>query len=168
MVHWWGRLVYSLASVAAAAVLAVGLLMIVGSLPAFGGGVRGGALRMLSAGAVSAFIGLVFTFSLPGWLLGVPFVLAVKDLRAWRFWVWFAIGTSIGPLLMVGFVLLQVLRDPHLHFSSSLSEATFFICLATGVSSLTTLLYLLLLRWSHKQQMKKYVVVEGGAENPDL
>jgi hypothetical protein len=168
MVHWWGRLVYSLASVAAAAVLAVGLLMIVGSLPAFGGGVRGGALRMLSAGAVSAFIGLVFTFSLPGWLLGVPFVLAVKDLRAWRFWLWFAIGACIGPLLMVSFVLLQVLRDPHLHISSSLSEATFFIYLATGVSCLTTLLYLLLLRWAQKQELRRNILVEGGAGNRDL
>jgi MFS family permease len=165
MIHWWGRLVYSLASVAAAAVLSVGLLMLAGLSPTLQG--RGGLLGMLSAGAVSALIGLVFTFSLPGWLLGLPFVLAVKDLRAWRFWLWFAIGTCIGPLLMVGLVLFQALHDPHLHFSSSLSEAMFFVCLATGVSSLTTLIYLLLLRWAQKQEMKRSVVVEGGAENRD-
>jgi hypothetical protein len=166
MIHWWGRLVYSLASVAVAAVLFVVLLMVAGSLPMFGG--RGGLLGTLSAGAVSAFVGLVFTFSLPGWLLALPFILAVKDLRAGRFWLWFAIGTCIGPLLMLGIVWFEVLRDPRLHFSSSLSEAMFFIYLAAGVSSLATLLYLLLLRWAQKQEGKRHVVVEGGAENPDL
>jgi len=68
----------------------------------------------------------------------------------------------------VSFVLLQVLRDPHLHISSSLSEATFFIYLATGVSCLTTFLYLLLLRWAQKQELRRNILVEGGAGNRDF
>jgi hypothetical protein len=166
MIHWWGRLVYSLVSVALAAVLSVGLMMLAGSFPSYSG--RDGLVGTLSVGVVSAFIGLVFTFSLPGWLLGLPFVLAVKDLRAWRFWLWLAIGTCIGPLLIVGWVLLEAPGYPHDKVSEALYGAMFFVYMATGVSSLTALIYLLLLRWAQKQERKRHVVIEGGAGNSGL
>jgi len=166
MNRWWGRMVYSLACTATAAVLAVGSLMLADSLHLLGG--RSALLSRLSLGAASALIGLVFTFSLPGWLLGLPFVLAVKDLRGGRFWLWLAIGTCIGPLLIAGIVLFRAQSDPQLHFVSSLSEAMFFVYLAAGVSCLTTLIYLLLLRWAQKQEAKRHVVIEDGTENPGL
>src|SRR6516164_6659790 len=101
MVAWWKRLIYSLVS------------MLIGA------GMTGAAVtareildnahgRISATGLLIAALGFgtwVVVFSIPGWLLAIPFVLLVRNIRGWRFWMYFALGACFGPalILAVGF-----------------------------------------------------------------
>ena len=88
----------------------------------------------------------VYTFlcSLPGWLLALPIIWLVNDLKTWRFWALLALGTGIGPLLMFAVALYTALTSTG--FAEFTPEAKNLVFLATAISGLTTLIYLLLLR----------------------
>ena len=151
MVSWWKRLLYSLASVLAAIIVICTFIQI---LEAFGGpnvhGLKGEFL---------ATIGDFLFFGLPGWLLAVPIVLVVADTRGWRFWMYWAIGSSIGPLMIVGIALYTKLTSPAAEGFTPGSIA-FLVFVTAAVSCLTTLIYLLSLRLAqqvHYQNMKRPV-----------
>ena len=104
MVPWWKRLLYSLVSVTVAAFVCDSFLSIaaVFMFPS----------QHYAAAGFFPGLGIVLVFSLPGWVLAIPVVLIVTNIRGWRFWVYFAIGCTIGPLLMFGIAIYEFLSDP--------------------------------------------------------
>jgi hypothetical protein len=144
MVPWWKRLAYSLVGwVVASCVL--GVLVSIWESAHFPSN-RG-------VSSVSYFFDFCLLFLISalaigswGWLLGMPFVLLVRNIGGWRFWIYLAIGSSIGPGLFFGTLLYSFLTR-----SSSGSMTTepadySAVYISTAVSSLTTLIYLSLLR----------------------
>jgi hypothetical protein len=89
------------------------------------------------------FIYIVLVFCLPGWLLAAPVVLAVTDFHGWRLWFFLAVGSCIGPIVMVGFALWNRLSDGD---TSGFYAGWRFLVLAAAVSCTTTLIYLWLIR----------------------
>jgi hypothetical protein len=87
-------------------------------------------LYLISALAVSVF----------GWFLGIPYVLLVRSSIGWRFWIYLAIGSGIGPALVLYAVLTRT-SSP-----GSTTDDYVNFCISAAVSSITTLIYLLLLR----------------------
>lgn len=92
----------------------------------------------------------LFCFSLPGWLIGLPFVLTIENIGRWRFWMYLVIGAGIGPLLMVAVGTFTWLTSTN--FAGWAPEAKNLVWLGFAVSTLTTLIYLMLLR--HCQQAR--------------
>ena len=140
MVPWWKRLLYSFAS----SVLGAGLC---GAAAASQQVVANAHGHLNAEGlwtAIVFFDPWVIALSLPGWLLALPLVLLVGNVRGWRFWMYWAIGTSLGPIIILlveriaasrGFVLAGI--------PGGLSAAYY---LAAAISALSSLFYLLLLR----------------------
>ena len=112
---------------------------------------------------VAATIVLVLVFSLPGWLLAIPIVLAVRNIGGWRFWMYFALGSCIGPAWFLGMALYFFLKSPT-HFGSVPGPLGLYVRPAV-VSSLTTLVYLLLLRRAQTVAPKKSAPSEVPAED---
>ena len=138
MIPWWKRLLFSLLSVTMAAFVCGTLFSVVNVL------VFPGQHQHFDAVEFFTGIGIVLLFSLPGWILAIPIVLIVTNYREWRFWVYLAVGSVIGPLLMFGIAFYAFFSDPH---SSGFSwEANPLLILGTSVSCVTTLIYLLLMR----------------------
>ena len=78
-------------------------------------------------------------FTLPGWVLALPFVIYFKNADGWRTWAILAIGTAIGPCLLLGLPLLKYGRINWQGDSAGAAMALF-------IGFLTTLFYVLLLR----------------------
>ena len=93
----------------------------------------------------------VLVFCIPGWLVALPVVLAVTDFRGWRMWFFLAVGTCIGPIVILGFAAYGQLTDPHPGGSWANGSGGFLIFAAT-VSLITTFFYLLLIRALPLQQ----------------
>jgi hypothetical protein len=157
MVPWWKRLLYSFESWLIAVVLFGPLFVIaemIGSHPSR-------AIAVPEVATSIAFItGMVFILSFPGWLLAIPIVLGVRDIDGWRFWVYFALGIGIGPLTLLGMKLYFSLAS-HAAFVPGPIE---LYIRPVAVSSLTTLIYLLLLRGAQATGAKKSAA-ESRAEN---
>lgn len=126
----WKRLVFSLLCVLLASMLC------------------SSALARQTGFGPKAFIENVFYFgaatflcSLPGWVVAMPIVLFVSNFDGWRLWAMLALGAGIGPLVMFTVALYFQVTSPNpSHYAP---EARNLVFLATGVSALTTLLYLL-------------------------
>ena len=153
VVRWWKRLFYSLISVVVAAGICGGFVvceqMIVDSKVPF--------IAKAWLGSVVFFDYWVVLLSLPGWLLAIPAVLLVRDLRRWRFWVYLALGSFIGPVLILGIAFISALRAPN--FAGFPRDSMSTVFLAAGISFLTTLIYLLLLRRAQGVGFKRVVAV---------
>jgi hypothetical protein len=148
MAPWWKRLLYSFESWLIAALLSGPIFVIaemIGSHPSR-------AIALLEVAASVAFVtGMVLILSFPGWLLAIPIVLAVRHVYGWRFWMCFALGIGIGPLTFLGMQLYFALAS-HAAFVPGPIE---FYLRPAAVSSLTTLIYLLLLRGAQAAGAKK-------------
>lgn len=140
MVPWWKRLIYSFASTVLGASLC-------GAAAASQPVVANAHGHLNAEGlwtAILFFDPWVIALSLPGWLLALPLVLLIGNVRAWRFWVCWAAGICVGPLIVYivewiaasrGFVLAGI--------PGGLTTAYY---LATAISALSSVFYLLLLR----------------------
>ena len=137
MVPWWKRLVYSLAS----AVLGAGVSGACAAAQQVIANSHGHLSAMAVWTSILFFDPWVIALSLPGWVVGIPLVLLVTNIRGWRFWVYWAIGIGIGPLLVLAVALYS---GPG--FAGLPGSSMSAVYLAGAVSGLTTLLYLLLLR----------------------
>lgn len=140
MVRWWKRLFYSLISVVIGAGICGGFVvsqqMIANPHMPFS--------PQAWLGSIVFFDYWVVLLSLPGWLLAIPAVLLVRDLRRRRFWLYLALGSCIGPVLILGIAFYSALSAPNFAGFPRNSMSTAY--LAAGISFLTTLIYLLLLR----------------------
>jgi cation transport ATPase len=78
-------------------------------------------------------------FTLPGWVLALPFVIYFKNADGWRTWAILAIGTAIGPCFLLGWPLLEYGRINWRGNGAGASMALF-------IGFFTSLFYVLLLR----------------------
>ena len=141
MVPWWKRLFYGLIGwvVAMCAIALLTLIWLLTYSPLK----RSDSVSDVASGVLGAFLAFLISASavtIFGWLLGLPYVLLVRSSRGWRFWVYLALGSGIGPAL----VLFAVLTRASSHDLTTDDYVNF--CISAVVSSLTTLTYLLLLR----------------------
>jgi integral membrane sensor domain MASE1 len=101
-------------------------------------------------------IGVTVGLCLVGCVFTVPVVLMITNIRGWRFWFYWALGSSYGPLLMLALCALVFFLVPHgpndRWFRPELLPLVY---LAAAVSSLTSLFYLLLLRRAQDRAARK-------------
>jgi len=134
MVSWVKRLGYSALSFMLAGVVCAGVVLADGVLEA-----RGGDLALS--------VGFIVGLCILGWAVTLPLVLAVKEARGGRFWVYWIAGSLLGPLLMIAVFWLDfalVPGDPHAQWLGP--ERWPLVHLAGGISGMASLGYLLLLR----------------------
>lgn len=140
MVPWWKRLFYGLISWVVATCVA-GLFASIWVFTTFP------AKRSISVSDVFQFWVLflitAFAVSIFGWLLGIPYVLLVRSGRGTRFWIFLALGSGIGPVIVFSPLLYSLLA----HSSLPSEHADYStVAISAAVSSLAALIYLLLLR----------------------
>ena len=136
MVPWWKRLILSAISWLTAGIAIVVILAL-----------QNIATNPNAHFETAEFLGgiwVVVCCSVPGLLLAIPIILTLTNIRGWRFWIYLAIGSSIGPLLILGFGLYIFLAEPNV--GGLMAHGAPVIGLATAVSCLTSLFFLLLLR----------------------
>jgi hypothetical protein len=141
MVPWWKRLFYGLVGwvVATCTAALLALIWLLAQAPHK----RNDSLSDVVSGVFSALLALLisaFAVTFFGWLLGLPYVLLVRNCIGQRFWAYLALGSGIGPVLVLFAVLT---RTDSLSLTTD-DYGTF--CSSAVVSILTTLTYLLLLR----------------------
>jgi drug/metabolite transporter (DMT)-like permease len=141
MVAWWRRLLFSLASVVAAVAVCLA------GLAAFDAVFKGLKANFHSS-EVGIAVGVTIALCLVGWVITAPVVLIVRNVPGGRFWIYWVIGSCIGPVLMLGLfgaVFLLVPHSPNQHWIRP--ELWPLVYMAATISSLASLFYLLLLRW---------------------
>ena len=140
MVPWWKRLVYSLISAVIGAATCGSII----AIPQF---LSNAHSRISSMGLLTGVIYFdtwVVVLSVPGWLLAIPIVLLVRNIRGWRFWMYCAIGILFGPALILAVGFYSALRAPS--FAGFPGDSMSVVYIAGAVSGLTGFLYLVLLR----------------------
>lgn len=90
--------------------------------------------------AVTAFAGY------PGWIAGFVVLVPFASGRGWRFWIWLALGILIG--LVSIFFRMGWPRDGLMQ-----SGIGVFYAWAAIDAGLTTLAFLLLVRWTHSEKV---------------
>jgi len=140
MAAWWKRLMYSFASMLIGASV-TGAAVSAREILANAHGRISGIGLLISALGFSTW---VIVLSVPGWLLAIPVVLLVRNVRGWRFWMYFALGACFGPVLILGVEFYSAVRG--MSFEGFPSHSMSVVYMAGAVSTSTTLLYLLLLR----------------------
>jgi hypothetical protein len=157
MVPWWKRLIYSLVS----AVLGAGVSGACGAAQQFIANSRGHLNAMGLWTAILFFDPWVIVMSLPGWALAVPIVLLVRNIRGWRFWMYWAIGICLGPAIILAVALYS---GPG--FAGLPGNSMSLVYLAGAISGLTTLLYLVLLRRGQARAEVHAGVMTAETEEP--
>ena len=140
MVAWWKRLIYSLVS----AILGAGLSGAWVAAQQFISNSHNHLSAIGLSTTILFFDPWVIMLSLPGWILAVPIVLLVTNIRGWRFWIYLAIGVCFGPAIILGKALYDAVRAPN--FAGFPENSMSMVYLAGAISGLTTLFYLFLLR----------------------
>jgi hypothetical protein len=91
---------------------------------------------------------------IPGWILALPFVLTINRLSGWRIWLVGVVGCCIGPALLISADLLVIV------VGDSTATLTFdqtnrnLVLLATGISILSTALYIAFVKLSTRDSIK--------------
>ena len=88
-------------------------------------------------------------FAFPVWLLSLPLVVALRDAERWRGWVILITGVSLGP----AFLLIWSLAAQSSGGRLTWEREGFFLISALMVSFLTTLFYVLTLKFTHRRFM---------------
>ena len=145
MIPWWKRLIYSFTSVVVTGSVCGSIVLLPYSL-------REHAVHHSAIGWVGMFLFfecLVVSLTLPCWLLATPIILAVTNLRGWRFWIYWAIGGLIGPLYWFGRKLLG------LDSNHKIYGGPYWV--VSVVSVLASLAYLLIARRAQRRQVIEHV-----------
>jgi len=91
--------------------------------------------------------GFALVFGIVGWIIAAPIALMLNNITGWRFWLYWALGSSFGPLSMLSvFALVYYLVPGNPNEYWIRPELMPLVYLATAISSLTALFFLLLLR----------------------
>lgn len=142
MIAWWKRLIFALLATVIATTAYWTLV--------FGRELMRRPLDRSSIGA--AIFDFLFTEALTlviclvGCLLASPILFMVSDFRGWRFGMYWAIGTCIGPLTSYLDGVYVYLTQPIPDQFRTLRYPLAGIAIPTVIASLTTLIYLLLVR----------------------
>jgi hypothetical protein len=158
MVAWWKRLLFSLASVVAAAVVCLGCVVLVSALKSHPVNFRGSEVILT--------VGVTVAFCLVGWIFSVPAILLVKRISGARFWVHWVLGSCVGPVLMLGICVAVFFALPHAPGASWFNPALRpLVYMATAISSLTALFYLSLLKWAQGRWVRGNVAADSSARD---
>jgi hypothetical protein len=145
MVAWWKRLIYSLVSAIVGAAVCGAVAAAEQVVTNAHGHLSAEALWT----AIVFFDPWVIALSLPGWLVALPLVLLIKNVRGWRFWMYWAIGICIGPAIVVVVEWIAASRGFMLAGIPGGLVTAYF--LSAAISGLSSLLYLLLVRRGQTQ-----------------
>jgi drug/metabolite transporter (DMT)-like permease len=141
MVAWWKRLMFSLASVVAAVVVCLAVLMAADV-------VLKGKIANIHSSEVGIAVGVTIALCLVGWVITAPLVLIVRNVPGGRFWIYWVIGSCVGPVLMLGLFAAVFFLVPHSPTDHWIRPELWpLVYLAAAISSLTSVFYLFLLRW---------------------
>ena len=135
MVAWWKRLLFSLASVVAAAAVCLGSLIVVEV-----------ALKrqtaIIHSSEVALTVGVTVALCLVGWVISTPLVLMVRNVPGGRFWIYWAVGSCVGPLLMLGLFAAVFFLVPHSPNEQWIRPELWpLVYLAAAISSITSIFY---------------------------
>jgi hypothetical protein len=150
MVAWWKRILLSLLSVVVGAVVCL-----LGAEIVLWGAVK---THLVSSSHSVSFhssellitIGVIVVFCIVAWLFSVPVVLIVRNIRGWRFWFYWVVGSCIGPALMLALcaaILMVALKGRGNAIWYNPEELP-LVYMSAAISSVSALLYLGLLRRS--------------------
>jgi len=140
MVAWWKRLIYSLVGV----VLGAGLCGAGAAAEQVVANAHGHLSAMGVWTAILFFDPWVIALSFPGWFLALPLVVLVRNVRGWRFGLYWIIGICFGPAIVLVVNWIAAMRGFSL--AGIPGGVTAAIYLACAISALSSLIYLLLLR----------------------
>jgi hypothetical protein len=104
------------------------------------------------------FYGFLFCFA--GWLLALPLVVLIRRADGWHFWAALAVGSAIGPAIMILFAIYVGLKSNlplNAIFSHRDPMSITLTYLAAVLSLLTTLFFLLFLRRAQREQQNSIV-----------
>jgi hypothetical protein len=87
--------------------------------------------------AFASLAPLFLLLSLVGWVGAIPAVILIKGFCRWRYWVYLALGTAIGPVFWLGFRMLTEKGAARFDFFAMPYQVT-------TVSFLIALIYILL------------------------
>lgn len=142
MVGKWKRILYSIIS-AIASIFIFGIAVAIESLVTRGADPSG---AFVLACLATSYLGI------PCWILALPIILWITNIEGWRLWGVFALGASLGPLVILGIASYTAISSTT--FVGFAQGSGIFIWMAMGVSSLATLLYLLLLRRAQLRKLR--------------
>src|SRR3954465_7604593 len=145
MVAWWKRLIYSLVS----AVLGAGICGAGAAAEQVVSNAHGHLTTEALWTAIVFFDPWVIALSFPGWLVALPLVLLVRDVRGWRFWRYWAIGIAVGPAIVLVVEWIAATRGFTLAGIPGGLKAAYY--LAAAISGLSSVFYLLLVRRGQAQ-----------------
>ena len=144
MVAWWKRLLFALASMIAAALICLACMLLetmLNSRPA-----------NIHSSEVMLTVAVMVGFCIIAWVISIPAVLIVRNISGNRFWLYWILGSSVGPLLMLLLFVAVFVVVPHgpgaQWFNPAFRPLAY---LAAAISSLTSLCYLLLLGWAQRR-----------------
>jgi len=140
MVPWWKRLIYSLLGT----ILGAGFCGACIAAQQFLSNPHNHLSAVALATTILFFDPWVMVLSLPGWALAIPVVLVIRNIRGWRFWMYWAIGICFGPAIILGVGFYNAIRAGN--FAGFPENSMSMVYMAGAVSGLTTLIYLVLLR----------------------
>src|ERR1700723_1139780 len=147
MVAWWKRLLFSLASMIAAAVVCLAAMLLLTTLKSHSANIHSSEVIL----TVAVMVG----FCLIGWVVSIPGVLIVRNISGHRFWLYWILGSSVGPLLVLLLFLAVFVVVPHgpgaQWFNPAFRPLIYF---AAAISSLTSLCYLWLLGWAQRRAVR--------------
>ncbi len=140
MVSWWKRVLLSIVcAVVSALVCALLSILLLGGGPLNAGDFASGAIFILMA-------------CIPGYLIGLPFALTIKNLEGGRLLGYIVIGILIGPVAALGEAFYAFETEMggaglDLFFSSlpGMTDVMQKFLLAAAISTLTTVSFLLIL-----------------------
>jgi 4-amino-4-deoxy-L-arabinose transferase-like glycosyltransferase len=148
MVAWWKRILLSLLSVVVAAVvclLSVVLWSAVKSHPV-----------SFRSSEVLLTIAVTVVFCVIAWLFSVPVVLIVRNIRGWRFWFYWIVGSCVGPALMLVLCAVIIMQVSHGRTVTWYNpEELPLLFMSAAISSVSALIYLSLLRRAQAAAIKK-------------
>jgi hypothetical protein len=87
---------------------------------------------------------------IPGWILSLPIVLSTSTLAQWRIWMIAGVGSCIGPFVVLAISCYGYFSSQGL---STTSMDGSFMAIATGISILSTIIYIWLLKWREKHTL---------------
>jgi hypothetical protein len=144
VVPWWKRLLFSLLSMVLAAALSLLGLVVVNLVQKHPVNIHSGELILTA--------GVLVGFCIIAWVVSAPVVLMIRDIGGWRFWLYWVLGTCVGPLLMLGLCVAVFFAMPHGPDSPWFNPAMRpLVFMAGAISSVTSLLYLSMLRWAQRK-----------------
>jgi len=141
MIPWWKRLLYSL-------VIVITTASLCGEIVLFPYSLSSHASPHTAIGLLGMFIYfelLVLAITLPCWLLATPLILVATNFNGWRFWVYWAIGSILGPLYWFGRKLVGIDTNGGL-YGGPYPE----VC---AVSVVASLIYLLVVGRAQKRRI---------------